>query len=168
MTIPFTLSAPCIDPSLRKKATNILDQTEIIASAPPAAEDMVNPYISVEGSEAPQLQSVLKLLQIQLRREEELGWALEFIPKFFDDPSAGDLIEGMSSFTKHSFPEITVPEKIEAGSKPLYPEIYFSLYADQDIEVSVILRDSDAHPANLTNRPSHLPHTSHHPSFAMS
>lgn len=138
LTIPFVLSAPCIDPSLQKKAADILDKTEIIASAPPAAEDMVNPYVSIEGEEIPQQQPVLRLLQNQLRREEEGGWTLSFIPKFFDDPSAGDLMDGISNLPKHEFPEFKVPEKIEAGLRPLFPEVYFSLYADQDIEVCIV------------------------------
>ena len=36
---------------------------------------------------------------------------------------------------KHAFPSITIPAIVNPGSKPLFPELYFSLFADQDIEV---------------------------------
>lgn len=36
--------------------------------------------------------------------------------------------------TKHQFPAINFPETLIAGSRPLFPEIYFSVYLNQDIE----------------------------------
>lgn len=36
---------------------------------------------------------------------------------------------------KHPFPTMTMPSPVNAGPKALFPELYFSLFADQDIEV---------------------------------
>ena len=136
LTIPYVLSAPLSDvDQLQKQTAELLNKTEVIAFAPPAAEDMITPYISIEGEEALTTEPVLKLLQTQLRREQANQWKLEYIPKIFEDPSEGDLIAGMSpAFKKHPFPGVQIPTTINPGPQPLFSEIYFSLYADQDVE----------------------------------
>ena len=51
---------------------------------------------------------------------------------------------------KHAFPAILVPSPVNPGTKPMFPELYFSLYAGQDIEsvpptsdiASTLIRDA--------------------------
>ncbi|KAK3065919.1 hypothetical protein LTS18_002241, partial [Coniosporium uncinatum] len=38
------------------------------------------------------------------------------------------------SVTKHPFPAISIPSPVNPGPNPLFPETFYSLYADQDIE----------------------------------
>lgn len=89
--------------------------------------------------------SVISLLQTQLANEAVGGWKLSFIPRVYDPavkPSAraddenddANIEEEETTFAKHPFPAITIPSPINPGSKTLLPELYFSLYADQEIE----------------------------------
>jgi nuclear cap-binding protein subunit 1 len=56
----------------------------------------------------------------------------------------------LSNATKHALPAIAIPEKVVAGPRPLFPEIYFSAYSNQDVEsvpptssvVSSLIRDA--------------------------
>lgn len=46
-----------------------------------------------------------------------------------------DGTNSLSSATKHAFPSINIPDPVIQGSKPMFPELFFSVYADQDVEV---------------------------------
>ena len=136
LTIPFIIAAPATNrEQVIKKASEILNKTEVIAAAPPSADDAISPFVSIEGEEAPQVQSALKLLQLQLRNEEQKQWDLRFLPSFFRDPSSENLIDGMDEGRrKYAFPAVEIPATISPGSQPIFPEVYFSLYADQELE----------------------------------
>lgn len=124
---------------MKEQASELLTKTDIIASAPREVETIVNPYVSNINRVAPQLHGAVYLLQKQLQAEAEDGWKLEILPRLFK-PKESDVEENQDSETsassKHPFPSITIPQSINPGPRPLFPEVYFSLYADQDVEVS--------------------------------
>jgi nuclear cap-binding protein subunit 1 len=153
LTIPYLLSASD-DVTLRQKVAELLEKTNVVASTPHALEPLVDPYGTVEDpEERPMLcGSVLSLLQNQLQEEANNDWQLKFIPRVYDpnqkapatngdtEPKAEeDEVETNGNgetkpAPKHAFPTVTVPSRVNAGSKPLFPELFFSLYADQEIE----------------------------------
>lgn len=135
LTIPYTVAASTAD--LKEKVSELLGKTDIIASAPRETETVVDPFVRIEGRDAPQLQSYLSILQKQLQDEAEKGWPLTVIPRLFKPvKNEEDLIEmdGPNAGERHALPQITVPQPLAAGPTPLFPEIYFSLFADQDVE----------------------------------
>lgn len=166
LTIPYLL-AYAEDTTLPEKAVALLEKTDIVASAAHPVEALVDPYPgTAEGAERPMVcASVISLLQRQLQEEAATGWALALLPRIFD-PSLkskipnGDETNGNTngdSNTKLTFPSIIVPSPINPGSKTLFPELFFSLFADQEIEsvpptsniASTLLRDATVDTINL-------------------
>jgi len=121
----------------QQKAAELLEKTDIIASTPHALDNLVDPYISTGGDIDTPSRSVITLLQKQLQREAELGWPLHFMARPYRAVQSED--EMNIATAKHGFPTINVPETIYPGANPIFPEMFFSLYADQDIEVSHLL-----------------------------
>ena len=113
----------------------MLGKTEIIAEAPHALLTLVDPYPVVpEGEERPMAaNSVISLLQKQLQVESEKDWEFSCIPRLVQNVAPAP--DGEGAPKKHIFPTITIPETINPGPRPLFPEVYFSLYADQELEV---------------------------------
>jgi len=68
-----------------------------------------------------------------MQGEASRGFELACIPRLYR-PRLEDA-DGSAVASKHAFPSLTVPSPINPGPKPLFPETYFSLYADQDVEV---------------------------------
>jgi nuclear cap-binding protein subunit 1 len=135
LTIPYMLITATEE--TKQQAVELLGKTEIIALAPLEAESMVAPYTAVGNEDIPQAQGVINLLQKQLQAEADAGWPLVFIPRMFKPTTDLMEIEGATSTSKHAFPTITIPQTVQPGLNPPFPEVYFSLYADQDIEVRV-------------------------------
>ena len=141
LTIPYLLASSG-DATLQQKASEILEKTEIVASAGHTLEALVDPYPSREGEEKPMaFGSLIGLLQRQLQAEAASGWKLACIPRVYESKSnsngttdAESHGNGFSGPAHHAFPVVNVPSAVSAGAKPLFPEIYFSLYADQEIE----------------------------------
>ena len=133
MTLPYALQER--SPEFEARTLELLDKTEIIADAPHALLSLVDPYpIVPEGAENPMAaSSVISLLQKQLRRESEQDWAFPCIPRLVQSVAPAPDGEGVPK--KHTFPTITIPDTINPGSRPLFPEIYFSLYDGQELEV---------------------------------
>lgn len=173
LTIPYLLTAT-EDPTLPQKATDMLEKTDIVASTPHPVEPLVDPYPSTnEQDERPMAcSSVISLLQRQLQEEANNGWPLKCIPRPYDPKHTLPVINGeangetngetngdaqVKEFAKLGFPSITVPSPINPGAKTLFPEIYFSLYADQEVEsvpptsviASSILRDAIVDTINI-------------------
>lgn len=132
LTLPYALaySVGCED-----KAAELLEKTELIATTPHELIGLVDPYIAqAEGT--PLAQSLLLLLQRQLQNEKDNSWQLAFFPRVGRLASKQEeAMEETRDVQKHPFPAVVVPDVITPGPKPIFPEIYFSLYADQDIEV---------------------------------
>ena len=139
LTIPYLL-ASSDHVTLQQKASEILEKTDIVASAPHALEALVDPYPSREGEEKPMaFGSLIGMLQSQLQAEATSGWKLACIPRVYEPKTKS--VDGeangngeVSTTTQHIFPDINVPSPVNAGARPLFPEIFFSLYADQEIE----------------------------------
>ncbi|EAQ85912.1 hypothetical protein CHGG_07165 [Chaetomium globosum CBS 148.51] len=103
-----------------QKAVDLMEKTEIIASEPQTLQALIEPYQpDAEGESPPQPQSLIGLLQSQLQNEANNGSS-----------------SGRSSTMPRNMrsPPITIPETVVAGPRPLFPEIYLSVYAGQDVE----------------------------------
>ncbi|THV63621.1 hypothetical protein D6D28_10522 [Aureobasidium pullulans] len=135
-TIPYVLAAP--GTGLEEKAAELLEKTDIVASTPHALEALVDPYPTAEGEQKPMAcPSILSALQTQLQGEAASGWKLECIPRLTRVTSPAP-IEGengeQAAPGKHSFPQLSVPSPVNPGPHSLFPEVCFSLFADQDVE----------------------------------
>ena len=109
-----------------------------MASTPHVLEGLVDPYPTKDEEARPMsAPSVLSILQRQLQDEASQGWPLRCIPRVYKgDVAKPDAENGDSEpkiFTKHAFPSINVPSPVNPGSKALFPERFFSLFADQEI-----------------------------------
>ncbi|KAL1392292.1 cap binding protein [Phyllosticta capitalensis] len=148
LTIPYVITA---SPGLEQNALDMLEKTEIVASAPHALEPLVDPYPGESEDKPFGFQSVIGLLQKQLQKEASRGWKFSCIPRVYirREKEGGNADEEKVT-TQHSFPAITIPSPVNPGHRPLFPETYFSLYADQDVETvpktsdiaSSLLRDA--------------------------
>ena len=154
LTIPYALVVS--SPNAGQKAAEILEKTDIMASAALPMEEDVNPYVGTD-EDISRPTNVLALLQKQLQAEAAKDWALSFIPRPFPDtnPQNGENAEAPPA--KPAFPTVEVPQTINPGPNTLFPQIFFSLYADQDIETvppttnlaSSLIRDSLADTINV-------------------
>lgn len=130
-------------------ALALLDKTDIIASTPHALEALVDPYPGNGEDRTHEPQSVIGLLQKQLQVEAGQSWELACIPRPWK-MATEEKIEAAEEPPKHTLPVINVPEPVSPGTRAKLPEIYFSVYADQEIETvpsssdvaSSIVRDS--------------------------
>ncbi|KAH6641578.1 MIF4G like-domain-containing protein [Chaetomium tenue] len=119
-----------------QKAVDLMEKTEIIASEPQALQALIEPYQpDAEGENPTQPQSLIGLLQSQLQDEANNGWALSCLPRPWEFP-IGEVEQRskLDDAPKHALPTITIPETVIAGPRPLFPEIYLSVYAGQDVE----------------------------------
>ena len=141
-----------------EQAIALLEKTDIIASTPHTLEALVNPYPGNDEEDAQEPQSIISLLQRQLQGESQQVWKLACIPRPWDIiKKEEDDVDAPAIATKHALPQITVPSPVVPGPRPRLPEIYFSVYADQDIETvpstadiaSSILRDSLVDTVNI-------------------
>ena len=128
-------------------ASNLLEKTDIIASTPHALEALVDPYPGNGEDRGHEALSIISLLQKQLQTEAAHSWDLACLPR----PWRLSSEEGAETVpTRHILQTINVPDKVSPGARPRLPEIYFSVYADQDLDTvpptsdiaSSILRDS--------------------------
>jgi nuclear cap-binding protein subunit 1 len=127
--------------NLQEKAAEILTKTEIIAGVQHPMEILAEPYPLDHQDRPFGYISTLDLLQKQLQNEAENGWNLGCLPRVYisNKPKAeenGDatMDEAETAVLKHAFPSLEIPSPVHPGAKPLYPETYFSIYADQEIE----------------------------------
>ncbi|KAF2715962.1 hypothetical protein K431DRAFT_308173 [Polychaeton citri CBS 116435] len=163
LTIPYWIASG--DPSLQQKAAEILEKTDIVASAPHPFEPSIDPYPTSSQEEKPMAcPSVIAMLQKQLQEEMSNGWSLALIPRVYEATAANDthndVANGdseMKTSERHPFPSVSIPSPVQPGSKTLFPERYFSLFADQEVEsvpstsniASTLLRDAIADTINI-------------------
>jgi nuclear cap-binding protein subunit 1 len=149
LTIPYVMStAP---DRWQQKAAEVMDKTEIIAGEPHTLQALVDPYQPAGQEESPAASmSLIGLLQKQLQAEAADGWKLACLPRPWKLPLEEiEAQEKLDSAPKHDLPVIDIPSTVVVGPKPLFPEIYFSVYAHQDAETvprvtniaSVLIRD---------------------------
>ncbi|KAF2205572.1 hypothetical protein GQ43DRAFT_407206 [Delitschia confertaspora ATCC 74209] len=132
LTIPYALVAGGSD--YQGQASELLQKTEIVASMKLPLETIVEPYAEDSKEKPFPYHSIIGLLQTQLQNEAGSGWEFGCIPRF-SKPVPRHL-DGESAPTshKHPFPAISLPSPVNPGTKPLFPEAFFSLYADQEVE----------------------------------
>ncbi|RMJ15976.1 hypothetical protein CDV36_004338 [Fusarium kuroshium] len=133
LTIPYIMvSAPG---QFQSKAAELMEKTDIIASEPHALQALVDPF-PAQGKEASSgaSLSVCMLLQKQLQTEAGKNWELACLPRPWQMPLEDiEAQDKLANAPKHALPAISIPETVIAGPRPLFPEIYFSVYSDQDV-----------------------------------
>lgn len=134
LTLPYVMVAA--PGQWQQKAADLMEKTEIIASEPHTLQALIEPYHPESGEESPAAsQSVIGLLQTQLQNEANNGWELSCLPRPWEfPPGEVEQQSKLEDASKHALPPITIPETVYAGSRPLFPEIYFSVYANQEVE----------------------------------
>ena len=110
----------------------LLEKTEIVASMMSTNETLAEIYPGDKSGSA-SYGPFIRLLQKQLQNETEF-WSFSCIPRF--PPVSVVFDKTDPDPAQHPFPNIRVPPMVGAGPKPLFPEIFFSLYADSDVEES--------------------------------
>ncbi|KAF5503504.1 Nuclear cap-binding protein subunit 1 [Colletotrichum fructicola] len=130
-TIPYIMAAA--PGQWQQKAADLMEKTDIIASEPHALQALIDPYLA-DKDEPTGSMSVIALLQKQLHQEAVNNWELSCLPRPWKLPLEEiEAQEKLDNATKHTLPAITVPEKIIAGPRPLFPEVYFSVYSSQEV-----------------------------------
>lgn len=135
LTIPYVIaSSPGQD--TQQKAAELMDKTDVIASEPHALQVLIDPHHADKGDESPTANSsLIGVLQKQLQNEAANGWELSCLPRPWKMPLEEiDLQEKMESAPKHALPAITIPTTVITGPRPLFPDVYMSVYAHQDVE----------------------------------
>ncbi|KAK3359190.1 MIF4G like-domain-containing protein [Lasiosphaeria hispida] len=134
LTLPYVMAAA--PGQWQQKAADLMEKTEIIALEPHALQILIEPYHpeSSEESSTPS-SSVIKLLQTQLQSEANNGWALPCLPRPWEfPPGEAEQVSKLASAAKHALPLIAIPQTVVAGPRPLFPEVYFSVYGNQEVE----------------------------------
>lgn len=113
-----------------------MDKTDIIASEPHALQALVDPYHPEGSDESPAAShSTCMLLQKQLQTEAASGWKLACLPRPWEMPLEEiETEDKLANATKHALPAVAIPTTVIAGSRPLFPEVYLSVYAEQEVE----------------------------------
>ncbi|CAI7625940.1 unnamed protein product [Penicillium discolor] len=139
-TIPYVMLSPAT--GFEAQASALLEKTDIIASTPHALVDLVNTFSPEENQEAAG-QSVISLMQTQLQAEANRGWELKCLPRPWKDVQDVETDEPKSfeSVTKVPFPTVTVPNPVPNGVRPLFPEVYLSVYANQEVDTVPAITD---------------------------
>lgn len=133
LTLPYVMVAA--PGQWAQKAADLMEKTEIIASEPHALQTLIEPYHAETGEEPNPSTSLIKLLQTQLQAEANNGWPLSFLPRPWEFPSQQESQqEKINNAPKHTLPRIAIPETVVAGPRPLFPEVFFSVYANQEVE----------------------------------
>lgn len=134
LTIPYAVAAA--PDKTEKLATELLDKTEVIAGEPHALQNLIDPFHPEADEKSPAAtMSFLGLLQTQLQAEASSGWKLSCLPRPWKMPlEEVEQQEKLDNCPTHKLPAITIPETLIAGPRPLFPEIFFSVYLGQDIE----------------------------------
>ncbi|KAJ6092052.1 hypothetical protein N7467_004021 [Penicillium canescens] len=155
-TLPYVMLSPAT--GFEAQASALLEKTDIIASTPHALVDLVNTF-SPEEDKSAAGSSVISLMQSQLQGEASRGWELKCLPRPWKDirDSETDELKSFEAVNKVPFPEITVPNPVPNGSHPLFPEVYLSVYANQEIDTvpstsdisSSLIRDALVDTINL-------------------
>jgi len=142
-TIAYTMASSATE--CETQAASLLDQTSIIASGPPhILENLVDPYPSFEQGAPPSHESVLSLLQKHMEEEKKNNWELPCLPRPWKGSQPAGEEDLLAAAQKHPFPTLELPATLQIGPRQIFPEVYFSVYADQDINTVPPASDSSA------------------------
>lgn len=145
-TIPYIMASSGTDN--QERAASSLEATALVSLEAHVLQALVDPYPGNGREEATTPTGLLNLLQNQLQNEAANGWELACLPRPWKYLEEGN--PDFATATKHVLPAIVVPETVVNGPRPLFPELYFSVYANQDLETvppttdiaSCLLRDA--------------------------
>ncbi|KIX98015.1 uncharacterized protein Z520_06094 [Fonsecaea multimorphosa CBS 102226] len=132
MTLPYAMASSAT--GFETQAVALLEKTDIIASTAHPLESMVDPFPSREVGAPAGSESALALLQKHMQDEAKNSWELACLPRPWKGKRSPEEEDPLAGAQKHQFPSVTVPETVNNGPRPLFPEIYFSVYGEQDIE----------------------------------
>ena len=132
------------------QALALLDKTDIIALTPHAFESLVDPFIPDGSGDGSFSQSALSLLQKNMQDEAKKSWELACLPRPWKAVRSDEEEDPLLIVQKHPFPEVVVPERVQTGPRSVFPEMYSSVYTEQDIETvpppsdvaALLLRDA--------------------------
>ena len=149
-----------------QKAADLMEKTDIIASEPHALQTLIEPYHPESSEDNPHPStSIIKLLQTQLQAEANNGWSLSFLPRPLEFPLREvEQQSRLNDAAKHALPPISIPHKVVAGPRPLFPEVYFSVYANQEVEsvpsestaAATLIRDALSDTINILHFNRHV------------
>lgn len=135
LTIPYAVVAG--GSRFHDQAQQLLKNTGIVAGNALPIESVIHSYVGDDEMKPMAYHSVIGLLQAQLTAEADSGFSLACIPHF--DPDAmrksvkqEDAETLPAAPPTHPFPTFNVPTLINPGPRPVFPEAYFSLFADQE------------------------------------
>lgn len=150
VTIPYTMASSAN--GLEAQANSLLEKTDIIASTPHTLDVLVDPYPSFEATAPSSSSSALALLQKHMQEEATNSWPLSCLPRPWrpTEKAPADEEYPLSDAQKQPFPSIELPEAMPVGPHSIYPEVYFSVYSDQDVATvppasdtsAILLRDA--------------------------
>jgi nuclear cap-binding protein subunit 1 len=150
VTIPYTLASSAN--GIEAQASSLLEKTDIIASTPHILDALVDPFPSLQPGAPSSSESALALLQRHMQEEAKNGWPLSCLPRPWrpTERAPADEDYPLSDAQKQTFPSIALPETMPVGPVPIYPEVYFSVYSDQEVATvppasdtsSILLRDA--------------------------
>ncbi|KIW71122.1 hypothetical protein PV04_03326 [Phialophora macrospora] len=155
LTIPYTMASSAT--GFEDQATALLEKTDIIASTAHPLEALVDPFPNPEPGAPAGSESALALLQRHMQEEAKNSWELTCLPRPWKRNLSAEEEDPLAVAQKQPFPQITVPETVQIGPRPLFPETYSSVYAEQDIETvpppsdpaALLIRDALADTINL-------------------
>lgn len=134
LTIPYAMVSG--GTRFQEQAQELLKNTDIVAGNMIPMEGLIHTYTSDSEEKPIAYHSVIGLLQSQLTEEAENGWEFACISRF--NPNALRKPEGEEAMPTepkmHAFPTFNIPSPVNPGPKPLFPESFFSLFANQEIE----------------------------------
>jgi nuclear cap-binding protein subunit 1 len=132
LTIPYIMAAA--PGQWNQRAAELMDKTDIIASEPHALQALIDPYHPEDKDSPTATQSLIGLLQKQLQAEAASDWKLSCLPRPWKFPAEeAEQQSKLDEAQKHDLPAIVVPDSVVAGSRTLFPEVYFSVYGTQDM-----------------------------------
>ncbi|RYO11965.1 hypothetical protein AA0111_g12668 [Alternaria arborescens] len=135
LTIPYAIVAG--GERFHEQAQQLLKNTGIVASNAVPIESLIHSYVGDFESKPVDHHSVIGLLQAQLSVEVESGFELRCIPRIDKDALRRMNTEEDALPTApqtHAFPTFTIPSPVNPGPRPVFPEAYFSLFADQEVD----------------------------------
>ncbi|OAA54218.1 cap binding protein [Cordyceps fumosorosea ARSEF 2679] len=134
LTIPYVMVAA--PGEFKQKAAELMDKTDIIASEPHALHALVDPYYTTDdGADSNASASMLVLLQKQLQTEAANDWKLQCLPRPWQMSLADvETQDKLAGARKHAIPAISIPANMVAGPRALFPEVYLSVYSNQEVE----------------------------------
>ncbi|KAG9196075.1 hypothetical protein G6011_01196 [Alternaria panax] len=135
LTIPYAIVAG--GERFPGQAQQLLKNTGIVASNAVPIESLIHSYVGDFESKPVDHHSVIGLLQAQLSAEAESGFELRCVPRIDKEALRRMNTEEDALPTApqtHAFPTFTIPSPVNPGPRPVFPEAYFSLFADQEVD----------------------------------